>query len=137
VRIPDVFDGFAADVLARFGSVASTRLGQDYFLIKTATPEAIQQSEAAKFARWNLPMDHTWPCNAKKMDGFIEKAAQTLWTKFGTRNPQGIFIGVAKILDDKYARAIYKWLARPVVDDDLGQRILQEMAASTALLGYT
>jgi len=33
-------------------------------------------------------------------------------------------------------RAIYKWLARPVVDDDLGQRILLEMAASTALLGY-
>jgi len=107
VRIPDVFDGFAADVLQRFGSVASTRLGQDYFLIKTATPEAIQHSEAAKFARWNLPMDHTWPCNVKKMDVFIEKAAQTLWTKFGPRNPQGIFIGaIQPSSPDKYYRTL-------------------------------
>jgi len=107
VRIPDVFEGFAAEVLQRFGAASSTRLGQDYYLIKTATPESIQGSEAAKFARWNLPMDHTWPCNAKKMEGFIEKAAQTLWTKFGERHPQGIFIGTLQPNSpDKYYRTL-------------------------------
>ncbi|MDZ4288894.1 MAG: hypothetical protein U0984_13090 [Prosthecobacter sp.] len=93
VRIPEIFAGIADEVLQRFGASSSTRLGHDYYLIKTTTPKAIQQSEAAKFARWNLPMDHTWPCNPQKMEGFVERAAQTLLKKFGERKPQGIFIG--------------------------------------------
>lgn len=107
VRIPEIFEGIAAEVLKRFGAAGFTRLGQDYYLIKTATPQAIQQSEAAKFARWNLPMDHTWPCNPQKMDGFIEKAAQTLLKKFGERKPQGIFIGqLNAISPDKYYKSL-------------------------------
>lgn len=93
VRIPEIFAGIAGEVLLHFGADSSTRLGHDYYLIKTTTPQAIRQSEAAKFARWNLPMDHTWPCNAQKMEGFIEKAAQTLLKKFGARKPQALFIG--------------------------------------------
>lgn len=107
VRIPEIFEGIAGEILKRFGTVSSTRLGQDYYLIKTTTPEAIQQSETAKFARWNLPMDHTWPCNPQKMDGFIEKAAQTLVKKFEERKPQGIFIGTLHPTSpDKYYRGL-------------------------------
>jgi 23S rRNA C2498 (ribose-2'-O)-methylase RlmM len=95
-------------------------------LIKTTTPEAIQTSETAKFARWNLPLDHSWPCNPQKMDGFIEKAAQTLLKKFGQRKPQGIFIGTLHPTSpDKY----YKGLA-----SNLRGRVLQlfpKLAAST------
>jgi 23S rRNA (cytidine2498-2'-O)-methyltransferase len=47
----------------------------------------------AKFARWNLPVEHAWPCNPRKMEGFIEKAAQAMLAKFGGRAPQGLFIG--------------------------------------------
>lgn len=107
VRIPEIFEGIAGEVLRRFGAVSHTRLGLDFYLIKTTTPEAIQRSEAAKFARWNLPMDHTWPCNPQKMDGFIEKAAQTLLKKFGARHPQGIFIGTTHPTSpDKYYRSL-------------------------------
>lgn len=117
VRIPEIFAGIAEDVLQRFGAVAATRLGQDYYLIKTSTPQAVQQSEAAKFARWNLPLDHTWPCNPQKMEGFIEKAAQTLLKKFADRKPQGIFIGTLHPTSpDKY----YKSLA-----SNLRGRVLQ------------
>ncbi|MEQ1748859.1 MAG: SAM-dependent methyltransferase [Prosthecobacter sp.] len=117
VRVPEIFEGIAGEVLKRFGAETSTRLGHDYYLIKTLTPKAIQQSEEAKFARWNLPMDHTWPCNAQKMDGFIEKAAQTLLKKFGERKPQGIFIGqLNPTSPDKY----YKSLA-----SNLRGRVLQ------------
>lgn len=117
VRIPEIFAGIAEAVLQRFGAVSTTRLGQDYYLIKTPTPEAVQQSEAAKFARWNLPLDHTWPCNPQKMEGFIEKAAQTLLKKFGGRKPQGIFIGTLHPTSpDKY----YKSLA-----SNLRGRVLQ------------
>jgi 23S rRNA (cytidine2498-2'-O)-methyltransferase len=107
VRIPEIFEGIADEVLRALGAVSSTRLGQDYYLIKSSTPAAIRQSEAAKFARWNLPMDHTWPCHPQKMEGFIEKAAQTLLKKFGGRRPQGIFIGTLHPTSpDKYYRGL-------------------------------
>ncbi len=107
VRIPEIFEGVAGEVLKHFGAASSTRLGHDYYLIKTLTPQAVQQSEVAKFARWNLPMDHTWPCNAQKMDGFIEKAAQTLLKKFAERQPQGLFIGqLNPTSPDKYYKSL-------------------------------
>jgi 23S rRNA (cytidine2498-2'-O)-methyltransferase len=93
VRIPEIFEGLSAEMVQRFGASGSTRLGQEYHWIKTLTPEAIHHSEVAKFVRWNLPLDHAWPCHAQKMDGFIEKAAQTLVKKFAERHPQGLFIG--------------------------------------------
>ncbi|MGV3659670.1 MAG: SAM-dependent methyltransferase [Prosthecobacter sp.] len=126
VRVPEIFEGVAASVLRRFGAASSTRLGQDYYLVKTASADAVHHSEAAKFARWNLPMDHTWPCNPQKMEGFIEKAAQTLLRKFGERKPQGIFIGTLHPTSpDKY----YKGLA-----SNLRGRVLQlfpKLVAST------
>jgi len=93
VRISEIFEGIADEILKRFGAASSRRLGSDYYLIRTTTPEAIQHSETAKFARWNLPVDHAWACHPQKMDGFVEKAAQVLWQKFGQRTPQGVFIG--------------------------------------------
>jgi hypothetical protein len=117
VRIPEIFAGIAPEILRRFGAQAATRLGLDFYSIKTVTPEAVRESEAAKFARWNLPLDHSWPCNPQKMDGFIEKAAQTLLKRFGGRNPQGIFVGMLNPTSpDKY----YKGLA-----SNLRGRVLQ------------
>lgn len=137
VRIPEIFEGIAGEVLRRFGAVSHTRLGLDYYLIKTATPEAIQRSEAAKFARWNLPMDHTWPCNPQKMDGFIEKAAQTLLKKFGARNPQGIFIGTLHPTSpDKYYRSLASNLRGRVLQlfPQLGAGAVEEQDATAETL---
>ncbi|MES2506045.1 MAG: SAM-dependent methyltransferase [Verrucomicrobiota bacterium] len=107
VRIPEIFEGISGSILQQFGSSTSTRLGHEYHLIKTLTPKAIHQSEAAKFARWNLPMHHTWPCNPQKMEGFIEKAAQTLLKKFGESQPQGLFIGqLNPTSPDKYYKSL-------------------------------
>lgn len=126
VRIPEVLEGVAEEVLKRFGAATNTRLGKDYYLIKPQTPQAIHLSEAAKFVRWNLPMDHTWPCNPQKMDGFIEKAAQTLLKKFGHRQPQGLFIGQLNATSpDKY----YKSLASNLRGRAL--QIFPKLAANT------
>jgi hypothetical protein len=98
----------ADGILDRFGATSRTPLGSEYYFIKTSTPAAIRQSEASLFARWNLPVEHSWPCNPQKMEGFIEKAAQTLWKKFGSRNPQQIIMGQLNAgSPDKY----YKGLA--------------------------
>ncbi len=107
VRLSETFAGIADEVLKRFGATSCTRLGLEYYLIKTATPEAVRQSEASTFARWNLPMEHSWPCHPAKMEGFIEKAAQALLRKFGARKPQGIFIGLLNPgSPDKYYKSL-------------------------------
>ena len=93
VRIPQIFEVVAPELLEEFGAIHTKKLGNDYYLIKTTNPSAIRRSESAKFARWSLPMEHTWPCNPRKTEGFVEKVAQTLLEKFGDRKPQGIFFG--------------------------------------------
>lgn len=107
LRIPAIFDALSTDVLSALGAAGSTRLGQEYHLVRACTAQQISSADASIFVRWNLPMDHTWPCNPQKMDGFIEKAAQTLRTKFSAREPQGLFIGPLNPgSPDKYWRSL-------------------------------
>ena len=107
VRIPKVFEGIAPELLRRLGSPTSTRLGVDYYSIKTARPEWLLESDAARFLRWKLPLDHSWPCNPQQMEGFIEKAAQTVVKKFQERHPQGIFVGLLNPTSpDRYYRSL-------------------------------
>lgn len=93
IRIDVNFENLADEVLNSFGAISCARLGEEYYLIKTYIPEAIRESTAAQFARWNMPVEHSWPCNPARMDGFIEKAAQAMWKKFGPRKPQSILMG--------------------------------------------
>ena len=41
VRIPKVFEGIAPELIRRLGSPASTRLGTDFYSIKTTRPELL------------------------------------------------------------------------------------------------
>lgn len=93
VRIDETFENSANAILEQFGALNCSRLGREYYLIKTLIPEAIRDAEAAKFARWNLPVEHSWPCNPQRMAGFIEKAAQVVVKKFGKRHPQSLLVG--------------------------------------------
>ncbi|NJM38472.1 MAG: class I SAM-dependent methyltransferase [Akkermansiaceae bacterium] len=85
--------------------VISKKLGNEYYLIRVKNPDALHGSQ---YIRWNLPVEHAWPCNPEKMEGFIEKAAQTIFRKFGHHSPQAIFIGQ---LDPSAANRYYKALA--------------------------
>ncbi len=137
VRIPEIFDGIAPDILRHLGTETSTRLGMDYHLIKITEPGVLQRSEAAKFLLWNLPMEHTWPCNPQKMDVFIEKAAQTLLRRFGARNPQGIFIGTLNptsqdrhhrsLASNLRGRALQVFPKLPVMDVEQQQPMLETL----------
>ena len=94
VRISKNFEHFADDIITDLGATLTKRLGQEYFLLKCHNPNTMTNSDAARYIRWNLVMDHAWPCRPEKMKDFIEKAAQALFQKFGGRNLQGVFIGV-------------------------------------------
>lgn len=93
IRISEVFADVSEEILAGLGAEKVTRLGNEYFLIKTSAPGLLETSEVAWFARWKMPVQHSWPCNPQKMEGFIEKAAQTMVRKFGEKAPQTVLAG--------------------------------------------
>ncbi|MEO5913730.1 MAG: SAM-dependent methyltransferase [Luteolibacter sp.] len=108
IRISEIFAGFSTEIIEGLGASLGKKLGSEYYLIQLPDSAAIHSSEAAKYLRWNLPVDHAWPCNPEKMEGFVEKAAQAMFRKFGERNPQAIFIGQ---LDPSATNRYYKTLA--------------------------
>lgn len=108
IRISEVFEEFSGEIISGLSGEISKKLGSEYYLIHASDPAALHQSEAAKFVRWNLPVEHAWPCNPEKMEGFVEKAAQALARKFGDREPQALFIGQ---LDPSATNRYYKTLA--------------------------
>jgi 23S rRNA C2498 (ribose-2'-O)-methylase RlmM len=108
IRISEVFANVEKDVIQDLDGKLLKKLGREYFLIETRNPEAIRQSNASKFIRWNLPLHHSWPCCPKDTTGFIEKAAQALVRKFGDSNPQTIIVGP---LDPSASSRYYKTLA--------------------------
>lgn len=93
IRIPEVFAPFTAEILAGLGAEPLKTLGTDYHLVRLEEPSRLQDSEWAKFTSWNLPVHHAWPCNPQKMDGFVEKAAQAIFRKFGESSPQTLLVG--------------------------------------------
>jgi 23S rRNA (cytidine2498-2'-O)-methyltransferase len=108
IRISEVFAPWIAELMEILGAEKVKRLGIEYFLIQTETPERICDSPAARFIRFHVLIEHSWPCNPEKMEGFIEKAAQTIYYKFESRNPQTILVGQ---LDPGAPKRYYKALA--------------------------
>jgi len=54
-------------------------------------------------------MDHVWPCQPRKMEDFIEKAAGAVAKKFAGKGIQGVFVGV---LDPSSREGFYKTMAK-------------------------
>ncbi len=102
IRISEVFGDFAEEMIAASGGKVLRKLGTEYYLIDAPV------AGLSWLVRWNLPVDHAWPCNPEKMEGFVEKAAQTIFRKFASQNPQAIFIGQ---LDPSSGHRYYKTLA--------------------------
>ncbi len=108
IRISEVFSEFTNQIITGIGAKSARKLGSEYFLVRTNDPHEIQESDAGKFIRWNLPIQHSWPCNPEQMEGFVEKAAQAIYRKFGKLTFQAIFIGQ---LDPGASNRYYKSLA--------------------------
>jgi len=93
VRISATFEGVVDEMKMRLGAVEAKKFPGGFRLWRVASLKAMKDSTVSSFIRWMLPMHHIWPCNPAKMDTFIEKAAQTMLTKFGNRSPQALFVG--------------------------------------------
>ena len=108
IRISEVFSSFIPEILEILGAEKARKLGSEYYYFQTETPEKITDSPAARFIRWHIPARHSWPCNPEKMEGFVEKAAQSLYYKFESYNPQTLLVGR---LDPGSPKQYYKALA--------------------------
>ena len=108
IRISEVFSEFSTDIVKDLGGEIAKRLGSEYYLVHVPDPAAVHRESIARYLRWNLPVEHAWPCNPEKMEGFVEKAAQAIFRKFAVRSPQAIFIGP---LDPSAPNRYYKALA--------------------------
>lgn len=124
VRVPLVFTGLTTGLFKRLGVTSSKKLGQDYHLIQLPSPEALQTPEAALLVRWNLPVQHSWPCHPRDLQGFVEKAAQALVAKFSAMHPQSVLIGP---LHPDPAHRYYRSLS-----SNLRGRVLQIFPAMSA-----
>lgn len=93
IRIPEVFAAWEDDILRGLGAEPLKRLGREFRLVRLGDPAVLGDSAAAKYARWNLPVHHSWPCCPQDTQGFIEKAAQALVRKFGGMKPQTVMAG--------------------------------------------
>jgi 23S rRNA (cytidine2498-2'-O)-methyltransferase len=107
-RIPDVFAKHSEDILSHLGASPLKTLASDYRLVRLEDPAALRDSEWAPFVKWRLPVHHAWPCNPQKMEGFVEKAAQAIFRKFGDSSAQALFTGP---LQTSAAHPFYKHLA--------------------------
>jgi 23S rRNA (cytidine2498-2'-O)-methyltransferase len=108
LRLPEVFAALEPAIMEDLGAEKPRKLGRDYRLVRLADPARLHDSPAAKFIRWNLPVRHMWPCRPRETAGFIEKAAQALWKKFGGAHPQTVMAGA---LDSSAGRNFYRSLA--------------------------
>lgn len=93
IRIAKVFEPLAPEILAGIGAPTATRLASETWLLGDTAAAALDVPQLARFIRWRLPVHHSWPCSPRRMDGFIEKAAQSLARKFGPASPQIVLCG--------------------------------------------
>ena len=92
IRLSPVFAPLHQEILDQLGALPAKMLGSEFFLTHQDISSA-QQSGISLFVRWQLTIEHCWPCCPEKMDFFIEKAAQALHAKFASRNPQTLLVG--------------------------------------------
>jgi len=125
LRIAGVFADSEPEILRALEAKPLKRLEGGYLLARLANPALLRVSATAKFVRWNLPVHHSWPCSPPAIPGFIEKAAQALWRKFGGCQPQTILVGA---LDPGGSNRYYRALA-----SNLRGRTLQLFPPAAAL----
>lgn len=93
VRISEVFAPIHEVILARCGIRTAKRLGREYWLFSCNEDWNASTYPESLWLRWNMTIDHAWPCVPEKTENFLEKSALALMRKFATVPLQQIMVG--------------------------------------------
>lgn len=93
LRTPEIFASDRPEILARLGLKLVRVLGRDYLLVQPPAGPIPADHPALRWVPWRLPLQHVWPCRPEAIPGFLEKAAQTLVTKFAHAGAEAFFCG--------------------------------------------
>lgn len=124
IRISEGFAPLHEEILARLGITAAKRLGLEYWLFSSQTPLDLATADAGLFVRWQMNIDHAWPCVPEKTTDFLDKAVTALVRKFATVPLQQIM--VSPLLAGS-PHPVYKKMA-----SHLQQRLRQEFCPPRA-----
>jgi len=117
LRIAEIFADKAEDITTDLEPLTHTRLGREYHLLNLRKPGQGLNTPFAPLIRWNMPVQHAWPCNPRSMDHFVERAAGGITNTFSAASPQALRVGQ---LDPGSRDPAFKTLAR-----NLRGRLLQ------------
>jgi hypothetical protein len=92
IRISEVFAPIHEEILAQLGIVSAKRLGTEYWLLTREAPLNLAEEDAGLFVRWQMTVDHAWPCVPEKTTDFLEKASLALVRKFATAPLQQVMV---------------------------------------------
>ncbi len=126
IRISEVFAPIHEEILARLGIGSAKRLGTEYWLFSRETPLDLSKLEAGLFVRWQMSVDHAWPCVPEQTEDFLEKATRALVRKFATSPLQQVMVSP---LVAGSPHPVYKKLA-----SQLQQNLRQEFCPPRARL---
>lgn len=93
IRLSPVFREVEDELLEQLGLRRVKRIGRDFMLVKSTVPIDRVAPAAEAFLGWRMPVDHGWPCVPAEIPGFVEKAAQAIWRKFGDQAVQSVVAG--------------------------------------------
>lgn len=92
VRIPEVFADMRPEIFSMLGVSSCKELGA-YHLLGLPAGISPRGGPVGIFVPWCLPVQHAWPCDPRKVGGFIEKSATALARKFAARRPRTVWVG--------------------------------------------
>lgn len=122
IRIPVHFGSLTEELLDEMNAVAVKRLESEYLIIRGTPSDVAADPANLRFIRWQIPIEHSWPCNPRKMADFLERAAQTLASKFQESSFQTVLVGM---LDPSAQDPFYRKMAmglRGRIKQLLGER---------------
>jgi 23S rRNA (cytidine2498-2'-O)-methyltransferase len=108
IRVAPVFSEWMPEILESIGArVVGKPVGREYRRVELAAPGVLVDPGRPPFVRWNMPLQHQWPCRPEEMSGFIEKAAGAMLRKFGGSGLRSIRVGaVDPAMDGGYYRRL-------------------------------
>lgn len=107
IRIPEVWSDCREEILGGLNAVPIRRLGA-YEMVRLPAGRNPRSDPEGILVSWCLALEHVWPCNPAKIEGFVEKASGALARKFAARKPRTVWVG---ILQDSDGGGWFKRLA--------------------------